>query len=296
MAKKFLDETGLTKVWAKIKSLFATKSESNQVQTNLTNFMNTKSKANGLCPLDENTKVPSAYLPSYVDDVIEGYYKVLDQLFYKEETYTNKITGESGKIYIDLSTGNTYRWGGTVFAEISKSITIGGQAGQAFDGALGAQLTADVNRLETGMTSLENIVNGKAEQTTVTNHINNKSNPHGVTASQVGLGNVDNTSDANKPISTATQTALNNKLDKLVDGKYSFTELAKGISLEAFENFVGTFIEDAQDHLYIANSNVYYSFGNSASDKLKFNSEDNQYEVLDESMALTATEIEAICV
>ena len=39
-------------------------------------------------------------------------------------------------------------------------------------------------------------------------------NPHGVTKAQVGLGNVDNTSDANKPISTATQTALNLKANK----------------------------------------------------------------------------------
>lgn len=48
-------------------------------------------------------------------------------------------------------------------------------------------------------------------QTNLTSHTNNKSNPHSVTAAQVGLGNVDNTSDANKPISTATQTALNGK-------------------------------------------------------------------------------------
>lgn len=40
-------------------------------------------------------------------------------------------------------------------------------------------------------------------------HIINGNNPHGVTAAQVGLGNVDNTSDANKPISTAVQAALN---------------------------------------------------------------------------------------
>lgn len=44
--------------------------------------------------------------------------------------------------------------------------------------------------------------------TNTTSHIANKNNPHGVTKSQVGLGNVDNTSDANKPISTATQSAL----------------------------------------------------------------------------------------
>ena len=47
--------------------------------------------------------------------------------------------------------------------------------------------------------------------TNLINHIANKSNPHNVTKSQVGLGNVDNTSDANKPISTAMQTALDGK-------------------------------------------------------------------------------------
>ena len=45
-------------------------------------------------------------------------------------------------------------------------------------------------------------------------------NPHGTTKNDIGLGNVDNTSDLNKPISTATQTALNNKLDK---GTYTGT-------------------------------------------------------------------------
>jgi len=46
------------------------------------------------------------------------------------------------------------------------------------------------------------------------NHLSNTSNPHNTTASQLGLGNVDNTSDANKPISTATQTALDLKSNK----------------------------------------------------------------------------------
>ena len=49
---------------------------------------------------------------------------------------------------------------------------------------------------------------------TLTAHTSNKSNPHNVTKSQIGLGNVDNTSDLNKPISTAAQTELNKKLDK----------------------------------------------------------------------------------
>lgn len=49
----------------------------------------------------------------------------------------------------------------------------------------------------------------KASSTDLTNHTLNTSNPHSVTASQVGLGNVDNTSDLNKPISTSVQSALN---------------------------------------------------------------------------------------
>lgn len=49
---------------------------------------------------------------------------------------------------------------------------------------------------------------------TIDNHKLNKNNPHNVTAEQVGLGNVDNTADLDKPISTAVQTALNDKVDK----------------------------------------------------------------------------------
>ena len=55
---------------------------------------------------------------------------------------------------------------------------------------------------------------GTTAQANLDAHIDNKENPHEVTKAQVGLGNVNNTSDANKPISIATQTALNEKLDK----------------------------------------------------------------------------------
>ena len=52
------------------------------------------------------------------------------------------------------------------------------------------------------------LLSNKANQSSLENHTNDKSNPHAVTKAQVGLGNVDNTSDLNKPISTATQAAL----------------------------------------------------------------------------------------
>jgi hypothetical protein len=49
----------------------------------------------------------------------------------------------------------------------------------------------------------------------ITNHVLDLNNPHEVTKAQIGLSNVDNTSDLNKPISTATQTALNGLDDKI---------------------------------------------------------------------------------
>lgn len=52
----------------------------------------------------------------------------------------------------------------------------------------------------------------KADASALTAHTSNTSNPHSVTKSQVGLSNADNTSDANKPISTATQAALDLRL------------------------------------------------------------------------------------
>ena len=68
-----------------------------------------------------------------------------------------------------------------------------------------------------------------ATQSSLTSHTSNTENPHSVTKAQVGLGNVDNTSDANKPISTATQAALNlkaNSADVYTKSQVD-TELAK---------------------------------------------------------------------
>lgn len=56
-----------------------------------------------------------------------------------------------------------------------------------------------IGNTDTDLTALETKVN---------QHIANKSNPHGVTKAQVGLGNADNTSDANKPVSTAQASAI----------------------------------------------------------------------------------------
>ena len=65
-------------------------------------------------------------------------------------------------------------------------------------------------------------MNGDATNATdLTNHVNNTGNPHATTKAQVGLGNVDNTSDLNKPISNATQSALDSKEPTITAGTTS---------------------------------------------------------------------------
>lgn len=237
--------------------------DTSELNSKVQQFINSKGAPNGLASLNESGIIPSAQLPSYVDDVIEV------------DTFSNLPgTGESGKIYIVQDTNLTYRWSGTDYVEISKSLALGETSSTAYSGDKGKATTDKLNRIpdklitdtvnvdqstteavlkfttyrqkaqqisrntltitsattsqaglmsssdktkldglkdQAGITSDINAV-----QTNLETHINNKSNPHEVTKDQVGLGNVDNTSDANKPISTATQNALN--------GKFSATE------------------------------------------------------------------------
>ncbi len=61
----------------------------------------------------------------------------------------------------------------------------------------------EVTKTQVGLGNVDNV-----KQAPYT-HVTDKSNPHGVTKAQVGLGNVDNTSDMDKPVSSAQQTAIN---------------------------------------------------------------------------------------
>lgn len=52
-----------------------------------------------------NGKISPDLLPSYVDDVIEGYYDATTNTFYSDSAKTKPIDGETGKIYIDITSG-----------------------------------------------------------------------------------------------------------------------------------------------------------------------------------------------
>ena len=131
-----------------ITTTYATKTELNAKAnaSDFNAFKNSKGQHNGLATLDSNGKVPSSQLPSYVDDVIEGYY--YNSKFYKEKSHTNEIAGESGKIYTDLGNNKTYRWSGTTYTEISASLALGITSSTAYPGDKGATNAANIKTLQ----------------------------------------------------------------------------------------------------------------------------------------------------
>lgn len=131
----------------------------NKLQTNINNlekkhddFVATKGKANGFASLDGKGLVPSSQLPSYVDDVIEVYAtydvsetgKLSNIKLYSDPDHANPITGESGKIYLNITQDEPsyqFRWSGTQFVDSNtSSLILGEVTGTAYDGGKGKAL------------------------------------------------------------------------------------------------------------------------------------------------------------
>ena len=100
--------------------------------------------------------IPASQLPSFVDDVLE---------YANAASFPTK--GETGKIYVALDTNLTYRWGGSKYVEISKSLALGETAETAYAGD-----------------------KGKAAADEIAAHEARKDNPHVVTAKQLSLAAV----------------------------------------------------------------------------------------------------------
>lgn len=113
---------------------------------NGTPIMTSEDQAFNLAPL-ENGLVPAAYLPSYVDDVLE--YSSVDAF---------PETGESGKIYVDTTTNLTYRWSGSQYIEVSKSIGLGTSSTDAYPGNLGQQNANNIAALQGDITDINQVI------------------------------------------------------------------------------------------------------------------------------------------
>ena len=138
--------------------------------------------------------VPANQLPSYVDDVVEF-----------AEVGNFPEAGEVGKIYVSTTTGKIYRWSGSVYIGIDPSP---GSSDAVAEGPGNLYFTAE-----------------RASAAAPVQSVAGKSGVVTLSKVDVGLGNIDNTADANKPVSAEQQAALNLKAD--------VTALNTGLALKA---------------------------------------------------------------
>lgn len=131
-------------------------------------------QAGGVASLDSAGKVPASQLPSYVDDVIEGYYH--GGKFYTTKatggSYSGEITGETGKIYVNMDDNKTYRWSGTAYVVISETLALGETSSTAYAGNKGAANASEIEKIKNGTTVVPKAtsaanVNGHTVETNV---------------------------------------------------------------------------------------------------------------------------------
>lgn len=133
-----------------------------------------------------------------------------------QTTLDSKVdkTSESSKVYGTDSSGQQTTYNLNQFGGVGDVLVDGESVVTDNVANLGSMALENSSDYST-TTQADNLYASKSYEGIIDNHISDKNNPHEVTKNQVGLGNVDNTSDLNKPISTATQTALDGKVGKV---------------------------------------------------------------------------------
>ena len=133
-----------------------------RVQSNLNSFKTTyNTEKTGFATLDSNGKVYANQLPSYVDDVIEGY--LYNSQFYltkiDSSTYIDLVTPQDGKIYVDKDTNKEYRWSGTQYSIISESLALGETNTTAYAGNKGKQNAENIAGILDGSLTVPSATN-----------------------------------------------------------------------------------------------------------------------------------------
>lgn len=299
---KYLDDSGLALLWDKVKA------RDNSIVNNSTVYgavrdgagntistyyipVNQKGANNGVATLGNDGKIPSTQLPSYVDDVLE---------------YNNLAsfpsTGEAGKIYVAKDTNKTYRWSGTQYTEISASIVIGTTSGTAFDGARGVAVENGLSALDRALTVTGTKTVKQAEK-----------------AEKDGSGNVITTTYAKKAdyvpkVGAEPNNFITTTIKNLGESGQNFSVISEKDNTDIY-NKIATYYYDVDNFGVIIESsnsqNQLTTIDVDGFDRtIDFTTEivyfdvttiykkvGSQYkEILDESMALTTAEINAILV
>lgn len=115
----FLDNRGLETLWRNIQAYVSSLIYNTVPRTE-------KGAPEGVATLDDRGKVPVEQLPQSIEDIQE---------------YANRdafpAVGTSGTIYVDLSTGINYRWGGSVYVAMASSLALGESSSTAYPGDKG---------------------------------------------------------------------------------------------------------------------------------------------------------------
>jgi len=136
-------------------------------------------------------------LDSKIDSVESSLNDLSDTVDANDTAINNKVDNINNTLTNSIS---------TLSDTVSSNYTTLDNKIDSVNGALADSITALDNKYDNITSGLDDKIDDVDD--TLTTHISDNSNPHNVTKTQVGLSNVDNTSDLDKPISTATQTAL----------------------------------------------------------------------------------------
>jgi hypothetical protein len=205
---------------------------------------------------DLQTANPSPAAGQYADvdggageDVYRYIYDANDAQWVKQLGQSSTMTNEQVKTAYEANDDTN------AYTDSEKSKLAGIEAGATGDMTDSEIKTAYENNVDTNAFTDANVT----QLSTSFAHTSLTNNPHGVTKTQVGLGNVDNTSDINKPISTATQGALDTKLAK---GTYSGDAAALDTAITEIKTELETdyklFSEEFPDYVSAFNTAINY--------------------------------------
>ena len=182
--------------------------------------------------------IPQANLPSYVDDVLE----YNGQSNFPEE-------GESGKIYVDISTNRTYRWGGSSYVEISSSLALGTTSSTAFRGDYGntayQHATAKGSAFASGLYKIT--TNEQGHVTAATAVTKNDITALGIPGSDT---NTNTTYTLSKSGSTITLQGSDGSSSEVTDANTTYTLSSFGVTATAAElNYMDGVTSNVQTQL-----------------------------------------------
>lgn len=181
---------------------------------------------------NETWVVPTSGSPVLIDAVVVGTVPAREWMIQWQQMAQNGAAVGQAPVWNGSSwvpgyvTGSGAVWGsitGTLCNQSDLCTTLAGKVGTSDSRLSDARTPLSHVHLIADITGLQTAIDGKSAvghthpgvyepaNANIQTHIASTSNPHSVTKAQIGLGNAENTADANKPISTATQSALDLK-------------------------------------------------------------------------------------